>query len=193
MNDHDDPYDDPFALDEPVEPKPPAAHDDRFASDLSAPTDETAPAQDTSLSLYATPAPPSYPPAPPGGVQRAGFACPACGYDLTGAVIGGSCPECGSHISSASLTRGGGATNGMAVTSMVLGICSLALCIFYGIFTILLAPMGIIFGHIARRQISNGGYSPGSNGYALTGLICSYVGLGLVAAGVLMVIILVSL
>jgi len=122
-----------------------------------------------------------------------GLVCGGCGYPREGAVSP-NCPECGSHISSTSLaSSGGGATNGMAVTSMVMGICSLALCIFYGIFTIILAPMGIIFGHIARRQIRNGGYSPSSNGFALTGLICSYIGLGLVLATALMVAILVTL
>lgn len=122
---------------------------------------------------------------PRGDLQHAGFRCPSCGYDLTGAVIGGHCPECGSHIDPHAI--GSAVTNGMAVTSMVLGILSLALCIFYGIPTIILAPMGIIFGHIARNQIRSGRYSPGSAGFALTGLICSYIGLGLIVVVVLVI------
>ena len=115
-------------------------------------------------------------------LQHAGFVCPFCRYDLTGAVIGGRCPECGQHVNPQSFTKS--QTNGMAVTSMVLGILSLALCIFYGIFTIILGPLGIIFGHIAMGQIRTGQYTPSSRSFAITGLICSYIGVGLIVLAI---------
>ena len=115
---------------------------------------------------------------PPGALQPAGFRCPRCGYDLTGAVIGGQCSECGSHINPQHLANA--PVNSMAITSMVMGILALTLCILYGIPTLIFAPLGIIFGHIASAQIRTGRYSPSSSGFMRAGLICSYIGLGLV-------------
>ena len=190
MNDYDaDPYDDPFSLSEPVAPSADAPAP--IATPNPVPPLHPQPMQPTPTGAGHAAPPQPYRPPPPGGLQHAGFTCPFCAYDLTGAVIGGSCPECGAHITPTALTST--ATNAMAVTSMVLGILSLALCIFYGIFTIILAPLGIIFGHIARGQIRSGRYSSGSASFALTGLICSYIGLGLVATVALTVTILVML
>ncbi|XAL98790.1 DUF4190 domain-containing protein [Phycisphaeraceae bacterium D3-23] len=116
---------------------------------------------------------PAYPAATPQGhIQRAGFNCTRCGYDLTGSVIGGTCPECGTHINPQHHAHA--PNNSMAITSMVMGILS------FVITPILFAPLGIIFGHIAQKQIRTGRYATSSRGYALTGLICSYIALGLV-------------
>lgn len=139
----------------------------------------------------AVPAPPAYRPPPLGGLQPAGFVCPSCQYDLTGAVIGGYCPECGQLIDPQALTSA--ATNGLAVTSMIMGIVALSLCWIYGIPLITFAPLGIIFGHIARHQLRSGRYSSGSSGFATAGLICSYIGLGLFIAVILFIVIIAML
>jgi|GEM_PF-6466613 hypothetical protein len=61
-------------------------------------------------------------------------------------------------------------TNGFAIAALV---CSLATFVFCGIGSIL----GIVFGHIARRQIKRSG--EGGSGLALAGLIVGYVTLAL--------------
>lgn len=68
--------------------------------------------------------------------------------------------------------------NGMAITSMILGIISVTLlwCYFFGV---LPAIVGVVFGHIARGQIRRG-QGTGA-GMALAGLICSYITIGLAA------------
>lgn len=100
-------------------------------------------------------------------------------------MIGGACPECGSHINPQHLSSA--PLNGMAITSMIMGILT------FVITPIIFAPLGIIFGHIARKQIRSGRYAPGSSGFALTGLICSYIGLGLTLLVVLIIVLLIML
>ena len=63
-------------------------------------------------------------------------------------------------------------TNPLAITSFVLGLVSLVLC--------LLALTGIpavIFGHIARRQMRRSPVPQGGAGLAMTGLILGYLSL----------------
>jgi hypothetical protein len=68
--------------------------------------------------------------------------------------------------------------NGFAVASMVLGIVSYPMCIFWylGAVTAILA---IVFGFLARSRISSGQTSVGS-GMALAGLILGFVWFGLI-------------
>jgi prepilin-type processing-associated H-X9-DG protein len=61
-------------------------------------------------------------------------------------------------------------SSGLAVTSMILGICSIAMCM--GPLTGLPA---VICGHIARGKIKRG--EGGGGGMALCGLITGYIGL----------------
>jgi hypothetical protein len=65
-------------------------------------------------------------------------------------------------------------TNGLAVTSMILGIVSLPLSLFCAI-GILLGLPAIICGHIARGKIRTSNGSETGNGFALTGLITGYL------------------
>lgn len=147
-------------------------------SDPYAEYDPTAPPQ----TPPPAPSPGGYQPPPPGRLQAAGFTCPHCQYDLTGAVIGGTCPECGAHIKPQHLASA--PSNGMAVTSMIMGILALTLCIAYGLPTLVFAPLGIIFGHIAFAQLRTGRYNPSARGFAKAGLICSYTALGLLLLGI---------
>lgn len=67
-------------------------------------------------------------------------------------------------------------TNGMAVTSMVLGILWL-----YGVGAIL----ALIFGYIARNQIDQSGGSQSGRGMAVAGIVLGWIGI----AGLLLIII----
>lgn len=67
-------------------------------------------------------------------------------------------------------------TNGMAITSMVLGIVGLCTLGCY-LFGCIVAIVGVIFGHIARGQIRR--TQAGGAGMALAGLICGYIAIGI--------------
>ena len=71
-------------------------------------------------------------------------------------------------------------TNGFAIASLV---CSLATLMFCGIGSIL----GIVFGHVARRQIKRTG--EGGAGLASAGLIIGYLGLAAIAVFVTVMIV----
>jgi len=61
-------------------------------------------------------------------------------------------------------------TNPMAITSMVLGICSMVLG------TLILTGLpAVICGHVARRQIRESPHPMGGDGMALAGLILGYM------------------
>jgi len=70
--------------------------------------------------------------------------------------------------------------NGMALTSLVLGIVSLVLGTL-----ILTAIPGVICGHIARRQIRESPYPQGGDGMAIAGLILGYLCIILTAVMIL--------
>ena len=61
-------------------------------------------------------------------------------------------------------------SSGLAIASMVLGICSLIFCFCYGFVGAILGIIGISLASASKKQ--NGRFS----GMALTGLICSIVG-----------------
>ena len=72
-------------------------------------------------------------------------------------------------------------TNGMAIASLVCGVASFAVC---GI----TAVLGIVFGHIARRQLRASGGRETGEGLALAGLIVSYAVVALVVLGIVVVL-----
>ncbi|WP_411845544.1 GYF domain-containing protein [Roseibacillus persicicus] len=79
-------------------------------------------------------------------------------------------------------------SNGMAITSMILAICSVVLTFGCGIGFVLALP-AVIFGHIARNQIKSSSNMQTGEGMALAGLIIGYIVLAvmlvmLVAVGV---------
>lgn len=89
-------------------------------------------------------------------------------------------PYLPAHLSNDNLPKG------MAITSMVLGICSLFFLTFYCL-GVLPAIFGVIFGHIARSQIKRGIASGGP--MATAGLICSYIAFGLTLLGVIVFVV----
>lgn len=76
--------------------------------------------------------------------------------------------------------------NGMALTSMILGIAGLTvgLCL---IFFPILPILAVVFGHISLSKI-NGTREPG-RGFAITGLVTGYVGIALAIGWLILVII----
>ncbi|MFK7787969.1 MAG: DUF4190 domain-containing protein [Phycisphaeraceae bacterium] len=112
--------------------------------------------------------------------------CQGCGYNLTGVAIGGTCPECGTTVDSSLYASAAAPANGFAITSMVIGIVSLAssCCCPAGF----LGIVGLIFGIVAMNQINNGSYASSSRGMALAGLICSGIALLPATGWVLMII-----
>lgn len=75
--------------------------------------------------------------------------------------------------------------DGMAVASLILGIASYFICFFVG------AILAIIFGYIARRNISDSHGTLGGEGFATAGIILGFIHLGLVLLTVVIVLIVV--
>jgi hypothetical protein len=64
--------------------------------------------------------------------------------------------------------------NGLAVTSMILGIVGIVLIWLYGI-GLLAAIVAVILGHVAVVQIRNSAGTQGGNGMAIAGLVLGYI------------------
>jgi hypothetical protein len=71
-------------------------------------------------------------------------------------------------------------TNGMAIASMVLGICGILFCFCYG-FGLLPGAVGAILGHVSMKQIKDRGEQ--GRGMALAGVITGWVAVALVIIG----------
>jgi len=68
-------------------------------------------------------------------------------------------------------------TSGYAVASLVLGIASLALCLFYGLPALICGPLALVFSSKAGKDIGAGVVNPSSAGLAKAGKICGLIGL----------------
>lgn len=121
-------------------------------------------------------------------VSESSLNCVQCGYNLTGVTIGSACPECGRSIDASIKAGAPPTTSGMAVASLVLGICGLPLLLACGFFGTPVSLLAVVLGHVSRSQISaRPGVLRGS-GMATAGLITGYVSLGLaLIIGLLMV------
>lgn len=104
------------------------------------------------------------------------FTCVRCGYDIIGAQVGSPCPECG-HVIGSAVAHGG--SNGPAVASLVLGIIALPSCILYGVPSLILGTLAIVFHTSARRKVLRGEADPSTLGIAKAGQICGIVALTL--------------
>ena len=102
--------------------------------------------------------------------------CVECGYNLTGVAIGSTCPECGRTVAP-SFHSQMLPTSGKAVAALVLGICSIPLCLLYGIPSIVCGILAIVFNRKAKAQVVDGKVNPASKGMATAGLICGIIGL----------------
>ena len=126
-------------------------------------------------------------PQPTGGLPSyVPVKCSQCGYNLTGVAIGTVCPECGADVQTSLYAANQAPPNGMAITSMVLGIiavCGLCCCP-----TGFLGIIGLIFGIIANNQMSTGSYNNASKNMAMAGIICSSIGIVLGFVWILMLL-----
>lgn len=93
---------------------------------------------------------------------------------------GAFCPQCGAPFNAPASGPPAPArrTNGMAIASLVL---SLTCC----------SPLGVIFGHVAHKQIRERDEDGG--GLATAGLVLGYVGLALIVLYIVFVVGLVAL
>jgi len=115
----------------------------------------------TAPSAAETPAPLTQPPPPP--PPPPSYAAPQPGYQYgTGAPAG--------------------ATNGMAVASLVLGILTIVTC---GIGSIL----AVIFGYVGKGQIDRSGGTQSGRGLAIAGIVLGWVGIGIIIVIILLAII----
>ena len=73
-------------------------------------------------------------------------------------------------------------SNGMAIASMVCGICSLVLFMFFGI---VLAIVAVVLGHIHLSNIKKDPQHYSARGMAVAGLATGYVGIGFTFLGLL--------
>lgn len=108
--------------------------------------------------------------------------CVGCQYDLTGTAVGQACPECGTPVATTFGAYKSGMTSGIATACMIVGICSMAVCGLAG-------PVAIVLYYRAKRQMANGGYSPGSHSVALVGFILGVIATGITALGGIVVLI----
>ena len=124
---------------------------------------------------------------PPQAPRPTLFRCVQCGYDLTGSTIGGTCPECGTDLS-ISLNTFTTPISGYAVASLVLGILSIVTCCFWGIPSVIVGPLAIVFAGIAKRNYIEGKCSANSLGLATAGRICGIIGLSISIAFIAFII-----
>ena len=113
--------------------------------------------------------------------------CTSCGVHLDNLRIGQPCTNCGVPVGSAQ-QGGTKSTSGKAIASLVLGICSIIGCLFYGIPGIVCGILAIYFARGNKRAVSKGDSPVASLGMSNAGNICGIVGLSLsILATVLMV------
>jgi hypothetical protein len=126
--------------------------------------------------------------APAAVVRSADPRCSFCGYVLSGLSVNQNCPECGKPIwdSNAQLP-----TSGFAITSMVLGIISVISCVMYGLPSLVLGPLALVFCHMGRNQLRDGVRAGATRGFCNAGFWTGLVGtvLGAVYIGFVVVVI----
>lgn len=114
---------------------------------------------------------------PPPSVQDSNIRCIQCGFNLTGVTLGSTCPECGAPVSRSFQAHQQAPTSGKAITSMVLGICSIPTCMCYGVPGLICAILALVFWKLAAADIAQGTHNPASLGMAKAGMICGIIGL----------------
>lgn len=124
------------------------------------------------------PAPPSFPPTsyPPPGMYPSPGTYPAAttGYQVYGQPGFGR--------------SGLPSVQGLAIASLVLGICGIVLCFCSGFISGGLGIVGLPLGIVALRRITKGEADPGAKGLAIAGVACSGVALALGAVGIVLLV-----
>ena len=112
--------------------------------------------------------------------------CTHCGVRLQGQAIGTPCPNCRMPVGMAN--NAPRPSNGKAIASMVLGICSFVGCMFYGLPGIACAVLAIVFARQVKQQFESGQTHESAMGMANAGRICGWIGLCLSIAMILLMI-----
>ncbi len=112
--------------------------------------------------------------------------CTDCATTVAGKLYCRSCAASGALVQQPSRT------NGLAISSMVLGILAVPMFFCYGS-GIIFGIVALILGLIARRQIRDGGNTEKGSGMALTGIIIGGVSGVLFALAVIMIVVLALL
>ena len=73
-------------------------------------------------------------------------------------------------------------SSGEATASLILGICGLLIC------SLICSPLAIMYGKRARRSIAASGGRLGGDGQATAGIVLGWIGIGLLALGLVAVI-----
>ena len=81
--------------------------------------------------------------------------------------------------------QGPPSSSGEATASLILGICGLLIC------SLICSPLAIMYGKRARRSIAASGGRLGGDGQATAGIVLGWIGIGLLALGLVAVILLV--
>lgn len=134
---------------------------------------------------------------PSASPRPAGLFCTSCGVSLLDVSVEGACPSCGvpvmRSLNGEAPALQAGPTSGFAITSLVLGILSIVGCMLYGLPSIVLGPLAIIYAKRAKKQVEErtaGGSTVGLATAGLTlgiiGTVFGVLGLALVGFGFLM-------
>lgn len=105
--------------------------------------------------------------------------CP-CGHTTRASSSSPGIPSSQNNRGTASPSRDGKASSGLSITSMILGILSIALC-----FGLLLGVPAIITGFLAKKKIKTGQAT--GRGFAITGIITGFLG-SIVITGIQVVV-----
>jgi hypothetical protein len=77
-------------------------------------------------------------------------------------------------------------TSGAATAALVLGICGLVVCPF------VCSILALVFGYRARDEIDSSGGQLGGRSSAVAGIVLGWVGIGLVVAGLALVLLVLA-
>ncbi|MDD3627931.1 MAG: DUF4190 domain-containing protein [bacterium] len=65
--------------------------------------------------------------------------------------------------------------SGLAITAMIMGICSIVICCLN--LNLILGIVAVILGFVEKSRINNGTASEAGKSYAMTGIICGFIGI----------------
>ena len=130
--------------------------------------------------------PSSQPPAASATPSHRVVYCVTCGVQLDGLRIGQACPNCGTPVGSRTDAHQKG--SGKAIASLVLGICSIVGCMFYGVPGVVCGILAIYFAKKVKQEVAAGVAPLSAMNMTNAGKICGIIGLSLsIVFGLLMI------
>ncbi|MGC5002683.1 DUF4190 domain-containing protein [Streptomyces sp. NBC_00353] len=161
------------------DPRPPAVHDQPTVTSMPGVGDGSAPATGPGFGAPTGPAPaagpeevPPPPIAPNGPGQQVPPAAGQYGYPAAPGPQYGSYPG---YTGYGQTPWGSAPSNGMGTAAMVLGILAVCLFCIYGIPSLILGALALIFGILGRKRVQRGEAT--NSGQALAGIIMGSIGM----------------